>query len=533
MNDPFSTTEACIDSRYDFSRADESFGEYGYAYKHVVCNRVKDYPFFAHTIDTILAAHGDREVVIRGVPGDIIDVYLFRIGDVGNSIRRRRAFPAFTNALLTSAVAAYALGWVLKRTRLKVPQPRQYFLGADFVGDPRETMLWREVSDASHSVLVVLRNEAQADLHGRLLGGWSRCVASDGRISLSKLVPILRLLARDMATLYRRGRHLSSEIFWDLIRLPFRRVVCRALFNRFRFENFWARDDYNVEHIIRTQELRRLGGRHFGQLHGIPAYPPVSAQRRYMFFDLYYVFGEALYRRFYADRWPADMQVKAVGSFGLSRGQLVRLKDARPNNILFFIKHSFQDDATFELIRKVAEAFPDRMVYVKPKQKKKEWRQFLSKLERLFSEGPPNLVESKDDSYELMFKGQYCLSDPSSLVAEAIQFGLVSFLLITAPGWKNLYFDEFPHLRVGSAEEVIARIRAIESGKWEYPRAAYRDLIDLSGRVIWDVIREDMGLPPKQREPLPHLRFIDGASETAGEVSAAPLQRPQVLGETA
>lgn len=521
LNDSFATTEPWMEEHYAFAEAERNFGDYAYAYRHVVSNRANHYPFLAHTIETIVRQSGSDEVSVRGVGRDILDVYRFRIGEPPRSVRAAIEARLLVNALLASVAFIHAMCWAVSRTRLRPTPPKTYFLGSDFVGDPRQQTLWRELADAENPVFVVLRNRSQAAAFRQLLDGWPSCVATEGVIPLTRIPAFLRDLLRETWSLYRRGRRFCSEVFWDLIRLPFRRAMYRALLNRYRFRNFWARDEYNVEHIIRTQELRRIGARHFGQLHGLPAYPPVLAQRRYISLDVYYVFGPEWHQKHYLDRWPADMTVKAVGSYGMSREQLVRLREPRPKDILCFIKHSFQDDATFAILPRIAAAFPDRTVYVKPKQQKSG--AFRAKLDRMLAEGPKNLVETDEDSYELLFKGQYSLSDPSSLVVEAIQFGLVSFALITDPRWYKLYFRDFPDLCLTSAEDVISRIEAIERGEWTYPRSRYAPLTDLSGRVIWDVIRADMGLAPKQREPLPHLNFLEDAGVTRRRAAVGTL----------
>lgn len=519
-HDHFATTEPWIDSHYGLADAVHRYGDYGYAYKHLVCNRAKDYPFLVHTVARINGNLSPSRPIL-GMRPDLIAAYEFRVGHVPESIRASRDFRIPGNLLLTILVLGYGFIWTLRRTRMRTPAPRRYFLGSDFVGDPRQRILWNELADIPEPLIVLLRNKDQEREHAGTLAAHPYCHLSDGVVPIGQLLSLFTVLLSDTVFLYRRGRHLSPSIFWELIKLPLRRIMYRGLLNRFRFECFWARDDYNVEHIIRTQEFRRAGIKHFGQMHALPAYPPVSGQRRYVYFDVYYVFGKGLHRDFYADRWPADMKVKAVGSFGMSRAQLMRLRRPRPNNIICFIKQSFQDDATFDLIHKVAQAFPDRIVYVKPKQQK--GGAFRTGLDRLLGEGPKNIVETNEDSYELMFRAKYSLSDPSSLVAEAIQFGLVSFALLTVGGWRNVYFRTFPDLCIESAEEVIDRIRAIETKTWQYPRQSYRDLIDLSGRVIWDVIREDMGRTPMDNAPLSHLRFIEDEALGPSALGSRPI----------
>ena len=81
--------------------------------------------------------------------------------------------------------------------------------------------------------------------------------------------------------------------FYGIIALPFRRIILRGFFNKFRPAYFWGRDDYNVEHIIRRQEMHRYGGISLGINHGFPSYANLFPQWRYISFDRYYTFGRA------------------------------------------------------------------------------------------------------------------------------------------------------------------------------------------------------------------------------------------------
>ena len=93
------------------------------------------------------------------------------------------------------------------------------------------------------------------------------------------------------------------------------------------------------------------------------------------------------------------------------------------------------------------------------------------------------------------------------VVVEALQFGQMSFFADLMPEQKTCIYRDFPEICVSSAEEAVKRIRAIEAGEETYPLESLGSLVDLSGRVFFDVIREDLGLPSKEpARPLPMMQ---------------------------
>ena len=316
----------------------------------------------------------------------------------------------------------------------------------------------------------------------------------------------LKTSTREVFFLYRKLWQLDPILYWQIVKLPYRRILYRGLFNLYRFKNFWGRDDYNVEHIIRTQELRKIGCHHFGTLHGQPAEPPILPQLRYILFDTYYIFGTDWHKRYNTATWPTEMKVKAVGSFALTRQKLKQLQYPRPDDIASFIKESFQSAETLKAIIHVAKAFPDKQVYLKPKGVPQG--QFKKLIDEHLSFGPNNIIQTQEDSYEILLKTNFCLSDPSTLVAEAAQFGLASYCLAFSSEWKSLYWRRFPGLCPESAEEIISNIKAISNGTARYPIERYCDLINLTGEIIWDTVLTDMGLKNVGTGPNKHLQFV-------------------------
>ena len=112
------------------------------------------------------------------------------------------------------------------------------------------------------------------------------------------------------------------------------------------------------------------------------------------------------------------------------------------------------------------------------------------------------MIETRQDSYELMLEGQYAISNDSTVIAEAIGYGQYCFMydvyLEVAPddGHSSIY-RAYPEICVNSADAFERCIREIERGQWEYPREKLSDLIDLSGINPFDRIRTTIGLAPK------------------------------------
>ncbi len=379
-------------------------------------------------------------------------------------------------------------------------------MGFDFSRDTvREKVLWEELFDAPQPNIIFFRNRLHQKIYGDQLKKWRTMHVESGRFGPAQSLSSLWLAVRDIVFLAWRGRNLTSGVFWNLIKTPYRRIMYRSLFNRFRCRNFWAKDDYNTEHIIRSQELRRIGGRHFGRLHGLPAYPVRTAQYAYLDLDVYYTFGND-FRRYYEKSWPEKMKVKAVGSYGMSREQLWRLKTPREKNIVVFLSDSFQTEKVIYSVRDIATAFPDRKVFIKPRME--NMGGWVERLPKMLDGASENLIIFDCQAEKAMFWGNYIISDPSTLVVEGIQYGHYTFTFVLDDRWRGLYFEGFPDLCLHSAEETIERIRAIENGSWVYPRESFADLVDLSKRIVWDVVRNDVGLASREKTNLPHLAFV-------------------------
>jgi hypothetical protein len=279
--------------------------------------------------------------------------------------------------------------------------------------------------------------------------------------------------------------------------LVYQRLLYRGLFNRFRPKFFWGRDPYSEDHIIRRQELNRVGGLSFGVNTGYLSWTILIPETRYVSYDRYYVFGRGKLNSYFADTWAKDMNVQPAGSFTAQRHHYAKRFDARPTHIAVFTGVFVGEPELTALVRDLAAAFPERKIILQIKdafQTVPEAPTFIDACQ----EGLDNVKYSTDSVYDLFFQARYGISDPSSVVVEAMQFGMISFAFDLPHVQATNVNREYPGLTVESGEQATQRIRAIEAGKESYPIEDFQEVVDLSGLVFFDRIRRDMGLTVKE-----------------------------------
>ena len=502
----FPTTEPWIEDYFDFQEAEKTFGVYARAYKHVVCNFCNRIPFVAHTLETIWEKYPSQ--IIFGIPLELLSVYRFRIGEPKGGLAQVGVHLNWAvNIILAAVAVSYLSVWVLSRTRLLAPKPETIFMAFDFSCDiRREELLWKELADAPEPNLIIFRNKEHRRLHEKALKNWRTSDLGAGRYGPWQAITALGLGIQDTILLAWRGRFLTTGVFWNLVKLPYQRIMNRGFFNRFRCKNFWAKDEYSASHIMRTFELHRVGGQHLGRLHGLPTSPLRFAEYAYIDLDIYYTFGED-YGRHYTCSWPDTMKVEPAGSYCLNREQLHKLGEPREKNILIFLSDTFQTEQVIKSSVEIARAFPDRLVYIKTRPDDYGGHGVL--FPTALKEAPENLVRYQGHAEDLLPLGRYVLSEPSTLVVEALQFGHFSFALVMDNRFRGLEFEKYPGLCLHSVDEIVVRIKAIETGDWAYPRESYKGLVNLSGKIVWDVVRKNIGLPPIDDDFLPALKFVE------------------------
>jgi hypothetical protein len=482
---------------YQFDRLD-ALPEYGLAIKHAACQYANRKLSIVTTLKR-LSSGNHRIATVAAIDRDILVWYRRYFGSDSvfqtASLIRGGFFGAATTALF---VTLFAWIWIARRLRLSVSSAPAVLLGADFIRDPKATYAAADIMNSKDDVLFVFRNHEQIEEAAAWdeFEGFNGVHPDEETLSLKEGFTSALTVLVDTWRIFWVCRSMPPGVFFQAIKLPFRRITFRALFARRPVEYFLSRDDYNPEHAIRTIELRRVGAVSLGIAHGMTPPGIVDPIVRYLDFDTYFVYGRYPYPQNYVQTWSPKLHMRVVGSCGMTRDQLAQLSNPRSKDIIFFISRLVEERTLILEAIKLARAFPDRKVIVKAKYR--SHNRFHMDFSKLTGDAPANLVHSWEDSYSLMLKCQYAVSNgTSSVAAEAIQFGLTTYVWDTYPSAMPYYFRTFPELCVTRCEEVIGKIHAIESGEETYPRDRFEDLIDLSGEIVYDVLRQEVGLTPR------------------------------------
>lgn len=494
----FAETEAWQRVRFAFNSAGHSLPDYATAYKHVTCNYLS---FRQITMLLLRACAEQGQTLSIRIHGLLDDVRAGAEAYAGLEMRDMAPPMALPWPLLNFVVALgtmlYGVAWVTSRTRVRV-QTENVFFAADWVGDVRDARIYREVAEGG-PVLIVKRSRAIRSPEEAGVTTWRSAWMHDGRFAPMQALAAIAMILRDGWRLFTAFKTLETPHFYSVAVLPYRRAVLRGFFNRFKCRNFWGRDDYNVEHVLRRQEIHRIGGRSLGINHGSPTMAIRQPMWAYVDFDCYYVFGRAIYEDYCHTTWAKDMDVVPVGTFGASRedyAAMAALTAQAPRRDIAVMASVFTgNEKIVAITRALATSFPQRRIWLQIKP--------------LFATGPraerfiadctrdlPNVVFTADPMFKLFSRVDYIFSDPSTVVIEAIQFGLYAWAMDVEPTHRALIYRDYPGLCLSAGAEAVARVKEIENGQ-PYPRRQYGRLVDLSGRTIFDVIRENVGLPAK------------------------------------
>ena len=312
------------------------------------------------------------------------------------------------------------------------------------------------------------------------------------------ILPAIWLVISGAGAIYLAFRNRNASLFWRLIKLPFTKLRYRGLFNFARPKYFWGRDPYNEDHVLRRQELNRVGGKSFGVNTGYLTWSIYIPAWRYISYDRFYVFGKGKYEKYYGGTWAQDMEIVPAGTFTAQRYHYANRFKARNTNIAVFISVFAGEPEVVQLVRKLGMAFPDREITLQTKSNFQIIRG-LKEFYEACSQGLPNVRVSTESVYDIFVQSQYGISDPSSVVVEAIQFGMYMFALDVPHLQVSNVNREYPDLTFTDPNTVIERIRRIEAGTETYPFTSYKDLVDLSGTIFFDRVRLDMGLKPREK----------------------------------
>ncbi len=508
--DVFAECEPWMENFFDFPSSDRRFGDYAIAYRHLCSNIAFRRYVIAYLLRDIVTSEGSRHYTFSGLDDFMLSFYRYRFGAAPpcRVVRGSRMGLALLRLLGGVISSFHTLIWIAWHIRMTPPAPVSYFFGYDFVGSDKDVMLFNEIDDAAGGKFCVLRNERFRPVFDTFGLNADVCLSTDGYFGLGEGARMIAGALGRIARLYSRASNLPGECHSQLLLFPYRRAVYRSLFNRYRPRYFLSRDEYNTGHTIRSQELRRVGAKSFGIMHGMYSIGEFSHTVRYMDFDVFYMLGRYSFDHAYKHTWPKHMSVRFIGSFGLTREEFERLPSPRPADIAVYLHPHQALEKCLAGVAEVAMAFPEKKVFINSKNVYLEGI-MKEPIDRLLESGPENIEVYSDHSYDLFFKCRYVLSDGSTMTAEAVQFGLATFFLDFDVLLKKSLYRDFPPMCVTTAGQAVDRIRAIEAGASVYPRETLSELIEIDGPIAWDVIRRDLGLVEKTASPMPYFKYSD------------------------
>lgn len=495
----FGEIEPWQNEYFGFSRLDRTIGNYALATKQVITNYIGEKHVSLLVLREIFR-QGDTSkadayecIGMHGATKSVSEFYCRR------SLQPRAAWiPArIINFVIGGAILLHSLKWIATHIRLGKADKSFVFCAADFIGDERDCRLYRELEDGG-PMLMVPRGWGRASPLASRLEDYEFCDMNMGFLQIKDLFGALAMVLIDQWRIYRHLGSIFPGIYLRLAKLPYSRLLYRGLFSRYDIKYFWGRDPYNAEHIIRRQEINRAGGKSFGVNTGYLTWSILIDPWRYISFDRFYVFGRGKYEKYYGDTWAKDMAIIPAGSFTAERRHYAHRFDDRPLDIAVFTSVFIGEPELMGFIRGLARIFTDRKIILQTKDNFDDMpgqREFIDGCQQ----GLPNVEFSTDSVYDIFMRVRYGFSDPSSVVAEALQFGVMSFAFDMPELQMENVNREYPGLTVTNTEEAANAIRAIEAGEKRYPIEKFRNVVDMSGKVFYDRIREDMGLSPREQ----------------------------------
>jgi|GEM_PF-4766646 len=401
------------------------------------------------------------------------------------------------NTLIAIMTVSYAIAEVFRLLRLGAGTRPVKTMAFDMLDNPDRMLsqITSTINDPQKDALLVFRNRSDARRMRGHFNGYACVTFGEG--SFSPLQAIERVLGNmsDGIRLFRRHSHLAPQLFAQIAKLNVARTRYRALFNRYDIRNFWGRDEYNAEHIIRSEELRRCGAVSIGLVNGINVFG-WDVVYRFIDYDRTYVFSPDTFLKYNADNWRLPKGVRQIGAVAMDRDALRRMvREKKTSDIVCFAKGYCDGSDFLDQIEKVARAFPDREVRVSLKKSAGRLGGVEAFIDGLRN-APDNLKIVDDASFDLIAECRYVLSGESSIISEAINLGSIAFFLDTYPSEEIYIYREYPDLSYRDGDRIVERIRSIENGTWRYPVERFAGLADLSGWISFDVIRRDIGLEP-------------------------------------
>lgn len=493
----FGRVEEWVSIYFRFPWVDKALPDYAHCYKAMICSAISDRQFEIFSRQCLEEHFPGARLKLIGVDDLTVSAMEYLVQSGSTPRPRRRRFLSMVMNLPTAIIVFVAgLLRLLRYVRFAPAAPEKCFLMADYIGDTADTEVYRAAAGYG-SVILVARNAGQKLKDD--VGGNRVVQRNSGVFSPTQLLEAAIRFFRGSLQNFLRLGWLSPVEFYKAATMPFKLSDARALLNRFVPQFFYARDCYNYEHILRHAELRRVGAVHIGINVGYPVYTTLSATTRYIHFDKFLVFGEGVYRDHYLEKWPDDLEIIPVGPFRTPRQTFLNRAPSNSDVIPIFCGVYSSEPGMVEFVRAVALALPDKkfLLQVKPVYfRHQTGRRYAD----LCMAGIDNIELTEESIYSLLSRVKYALTDPSSIIVEAMSFGVECFLVDVCPWHDENYIRQVDEVMVRSGEEAARKIRALETGGKSYPWDKLTGVSDLSGEFFGDKVRQIFEAHPDNKK---------------------------------
>ncbi len=461
-------------------------GEYALACKHIISNRT--YALYQKAYDIHYLSS-----ILTLPPQDKADRSFleYRFGITMRVNWLENIFKYIFNFCLLMGSLIQCLLWVFMHIRLSPKQ--QMFLGVDYNGGSRDMKFWEHLNADKTKTLVVVRDKHTLKEFRHLLGEHHTILDTEGAFDIGTAIKYWVRSVLDSFYLFIKYAYLPPDYYRQICFLPSKRIKYKALFNKYPCKFFWGRDDYNYQHILRSQEIRKIGGLSIGCNHGIQSIISVAFQLRYLDFDYYYMHGLGQYRTVYHKYWPSWMKARGVGSMFSNPEQHTVIRNTAGTDIAIIIAPSFHQDTIFETVISLAQAFPDLVFWISTKWKHRTGGTFGGKYQALIQMGLANVKESKEDVYDLLPRCKYLFSESSTLLAESVYFDRITLCYDPYPNvFRFLYYRRFPEVIFNDVQLLAGRIKDTIDKPVYYSDPSLDELIHKDSMHPWDIIKNDM-----------------------------------------
>lgn len=503
--DVFGVTEYWQREYFNFAKADDLIPDYARSYKLEVTNVLVPQEEAVIILGSIKKKFKNPKII--GLPIHTRKMYEIYFQEKIEETSCNLAFlSTFINISLLALINIYGILTCLKAISFKKPEDQTFVL-IDSNGDSREIPILNMLADGGRQVVVErFKGCISSELRKRI-GAYDIVDSSAGYLSPKQAFSEMGRIFRDSCRIFAFAPSLSPRFFRGLIALTVKRTLIKALLNRFQPKYFWCRDLYNPEHILRTQEMHKIGGETHSALHGYGGLTFLYPMFRYATFTRFYVFGKIFGERLYGDTWPKEMLKIPAGSFAYGNDIVEKIRAAKGRKdigILTAVLMATRDEKLKSFVRAIATEFPDRKIILQVKSyftARPETKEFVEAC----AEGLPNIEYSTQTPDAIFLRSAFVFSDSSTAVMEGIAFNVPTFMLDFAAYHRNCVFREYQGICVTETDQAIKRIHSLIDGSWVYPREGCADLIDLSGIPFSERLREGMGLKTQAQEDKPQI----------------------------